>query len=74
MIMAIETKQAREGNEIHLVVLTLCGLVNDVNSTIGVLLMVIGSIKLQNNLIVPMLPELHQGNEIHVAQIYHHLL
>jgi hypothetical protein len=62
-VSTIQTKEARESNRVHLVVLTLHGLVDDVNSTSLVLLMMIGSIKLHDDLVVPMLPELHQVNE-----------
>ena len=51
------TKKARKSNEIHLIVLAFSGLMDKVNSTGRVSLMVIGSIKLIDNLIVPMLPK-----------------
>jgi quinol-cytochrome oxidoreductase complex cytochrome b subunit len=58
-VITIETKQARESNKVDLIMLALRGPVDDVSGTGLVLLMMIGSIKLQDNLIIPMLPKLH---------------
>ena len=55
-----QTKKARESDEVHLIVLAFRGPMNNVNSTGRVSLMMIGSIKLTNKLIVPMLPEFQQ--------------
>jgi hypothetical protein len=73
-VSTIQTKEVRESNKVHLVVLTLHGLVDDVNSTNLVLLMMIGSIKLHDDIVVPMPPKLHQVNEPNGAQILNHLL
>jgi hypothetical protein len=53
--------------------LALRGPVDDVSSTGLVLLMMIGSIKLQDNLIILMLPKLHQAKQVHGVQILNHL-
>ena len=50
----------RESDEIHLVVLALSGPMNNVNGTGRVSLVVIGSIKLTDDLIIPMLSKCHQ--------------
>ena len=60
MVGVAQTKKAREGNEIHLVVLAFCGPMDNVNGTARVFFMVIGSIKLTGDLIVLMLPKRHQ--------------
>lgn len=71
---ATQTKKTRESDEIHLVGLAFCSPMDDVNDTSSVFLMVIESIKLKDDLIVLMLPKLHQVGEPHGAQILNQLL
>lgn len=73
MIMTIEPKQASKGNEIHLVMTSFSGLVDDVNDTSPILLMMVGGIELHDDLIVPILMKLHQASKPHIAQIIHHI-
>jgi hypothetical protein len=71
--ITIETKQVRESNKVDLIMLALRGPMDDVSGTGLVLLMMIGSIKLQDNLIIPMLPKLHQAKQPHGVQVLNHL-
>ena len=57
-VAVTQTKKARESDEVHLIMLAFSGPMNKVNSTGRVSLMMIGSIKLTNELVVPMLPKL----------------
>ena len=57
-VAVTQTKKARESDEVHIIMLAFSSPMNNVNSTYRVSLMMIGSIKLTNKLIVPMLPKL----------------
>ena len=57
-VAVTQTKKVRESDEVHLIMLAFSGPMNKVNSTGRISLMMIGSIKLTNKLIVPMLPKL----------------
>ena len=57
-VAVTETEKARESDEVHFIMLAFSCLINNVNNTGGVSLMMIRSIKLTDNLIVPMLPKL----------------
>ena len=72
-VVFTQTKKARESDEIHLVVLALRGPMDDVNGIDRVSLVVIGSIKLSDDFIVPMLPKFHQVGKPHFAQIMNQL-
>jgi quinol-cytochrome oxidoreductase complex cytochrome b subunit len=74
MVITIESKQASKGSEIDLIMPALCSPVDDVNGTSLIFLMMIRGKELHDDLVVPILPKLHQVNEPHVAQIIHHLL
>ena len=59
-VSVTQTKKVRESDEVYLIMLAFSGPMNKVNITGRVSLMMIGSIKLTDELIIPMLPKLQQ--------------
>ena len=57
-VAVIQTEKVRESDKVHFIMLAFSCLMNNVNSTGGVSLMMIRSIKLTDELVVPMLPKL----------------
>ena len=64
-VAVTQTKKARESDEVHLIMLAFSGPMNNDNNSDRVSLMMIGSIKLIDELIVLMLPKLQQVGQPH---------